>query len=651
MWRPARERRAAWIAAAAYLAITLVMTWPLARGVGRDVAWDLGDSLLNMWIVTWDGEQLKTILAGDLRRITTFFDANIFYPEARSLAFSEHLFGQAVQAFPVYVVSRNPILCYNLLFISTFVLSGLGMFLLVRELTGHTPAAFLAGLLFAFAPYRFSQAPHLQVLSAQWMPFALYGFRRYFATGRRRALAGAAAALVAQNLSCVYYLLYFTPVAMLYVLWEIGGRWRDRRMWTHLAMAAVAVVACTVPFLLPYREVRDALQFTRSTIEVERYSADVYSYATAFPASRTWGRAMRALPGRDADLFPGAIPLVLAAAAVVCWIVSVRRELAPAPLIDSLGRKGAAAFAGAAAAHLALAAYLIAFRRIDADLLGIAVRASNVTRLLATAAIASAGALALSPRARARVVVALRRPEAIFVIVLVLAWWMSLGPTPRVAGRLLDLWSPYRVLLEHVPGYEGLRVPSRFAMIVALSLSALAGLGAARLPRGRRGVMAIAILAVAFLIESHVRPFMVNGLLPLSGYVTPEARVYRPAVAPPIYRDLARVRADAVVLEMPYGNPQYDARAVYYSTVHWRKLVNGYSGFYPPNYSRLTAILAAFSRDDLAWAALGAMGVTHVVVHEGAYLDDEGVRFSAWLLANGAVEVARHSSDVLFALP
>jgi hypothetical protein len=144
---------------------------------------------------------------------------------------------------------------------------------------------------------------------------------------------------------------------------------------------------------------------------------------------------------------------------------------------------------------------------------------------------------------------------------------------------------------------------------------------------------------------------MVNGLLPLRGYVTPEARVYRPAVAPPIYRDLARVRADAVVLEMPYGNPQYDARAVYYSTVHWRKLVNGYSGFYPPNYSRLTAILAAFSRDDLAWAALGAMGVTHVVVHEGAYLDDEGVRFSAWLLANGAVEVARHSSDVLFALP
>src|SRR3954470_18687751 len=98
-------------ALAAYFALTLVATWPLVLGLGRDVAWDLGDSVLNMWILGWDCEQFKAILGGDLSRVSTFFDANIFYPSRLTLAYSEHLIPQALQILPVYLVSANPILC------------------------------------------------------------------------------------------------------------------------------------------------------------------------------------------------------------------------------------------------------------------------------------------------------------------------------------------------------------------------------------------------------------------------------------------------------------------------------------------------------------------------------------------------------------
>ena len=111
-----------------------------------------------------------------------FWNANIFYPEPLTLAYSEHLFAQAVQILPVYALTHNIILCYNLLFLSTFVLSGLGMFLFVREVTGSARAGFVAGLIYAFAPVRVPQFAHLQVISSQWMPFALYGLRRYFST-------------------------------------------------------------------------------------------------------------------------------------------------------------------------------------------------------------------------------------------------------------------------------------------------------------------------------------------------------------------------------------------------------------------------------------------------------------------------------------
>ena len=111
-----------------------------------------------------------------------WWSANIFAPHPLSLAYSEHLLPQALQALPIYAATKNPILAFNVIFLSTFALSGLGMFLLGRELTGSTAAAFVAGLAFAFAPYRIANVPHMQVLSAAWMPFVLFGLHRHFAT-------------------------------------------------------------------------------------------------------------------------------------------------------------------------------------------------------------------------------------------------------------------------------------------------------------------------------------------------------------------------------------------------------------------------------------------------------------------------------------
>ena len=135
------RRSSGWIAAAAYTVISAVMTWPLARSLTRDVASDLGDSLYYMWAVAWDCKQILAILGGDFGRVRTFFDANMFYPEPLSLVYSDHMLPQAVQVLPLYITTGNLILCYNLLVLSTFILSGLGTYLFVRELTGNARAA------------------------------------------------------------------------------------------------------------------------------------------------------------------------------------------------------------------------------------------------------------------------------------------------------------------------------------------------------------------------------------------------------------------------------------------------------------------------------------------------------------------------------
>jgi len=646
-----RSRRAREIAYVtfAYAAVVIVMTWPLAVGITRDVAWDLGDSVLNMWILAWDCEQLRGILQGHSSHLTHFFDANIFYPAPLTLAYSEHLIPQAIEVFPIYALTRNPILCYNLLFLSTFVLSGLGMFLFAREVTGSTAAAFVGGLLFAFAPYRIPQSSHLQVLSSQWMPFAMYGFRRYFEGRRARALIGATVAVVIQGLSSGYYLLYFTPYVVAYVVWEMWriGRVRDRRVWFALVAAGAAAVVVVAPFVVPYVRVSRDLQLTRSLSETTRLSADVYSYATASTAQRFWGnRIADVFPKREGELFPGAIPLLLA----LLGIVAAART----PIVrDARNTRTIIArlLWVVAVLHALAATVTILFRRLTLDLWLFDVRLGNVTQLLLRAAVASGIALYLSPSMRARAS-AFMRSGGFFVLALIAAVWLSLGPSPQVLGRPLDLASPYRFLWTYVPGLEGLRVPARFAMIVALMLAVLGAIGAAAVARLRHGVILLTVLTAFFLYEAGAAPFVVNGMSPVQGLATPAARLERPRRAPLVYGAVAQLPANSVIADLPLGEPDYDLRAMYYSIERWRPIVNGYSGFFPPHYGRAKVALSEVQRHpDVSMETLRELGVTHVIVHEAAYLDAEGRETTAALRSLGATELFRDAADVLLALP
>jgi hypothetical protein len=635
----------------AYAAVAVLMTWPLAAGLTRDVAWDLGDSVLNMWILAWDCEQLRGILQGHYSHLRHFFDANIFYPAPLTLAYSEHLVPQAIQIFPIYALTKNPILCYNLLFLSTFVLSGLGMFLFARELTGSTAAAVVGGLLFALAPYRIPQSSHLQVLSSEWMPFAMFGFRRYFDSGRTRALIGATAAVVLQGLSSGYYLLYFSPFAAAYVVWEMWrkGLLTDRRTWLALVAAAVVAALVVAPFVIPYVRASRELELSRSLSETTRLSADVYSYATASTAQRFWGeRIADIFPKREGELFPGAVPLLLALVGIVGLVAAARTASLP----DARTTRTIIArlLWLIAVLHALAAAATILFRRLVLDLWLFDLRLGDVTQLLLRGAVAYGIALYLSPAMRVRAA-AFMRSGGVFVLALIAAAWLSLGPSPQVLGRPLDLASPYRFLWTYIPGLEGLRVPARFAMIVALMLAVLGALGAATVARMRHGVIVLAVLAALFLYEAGAAPFVVNGMSPVKGFATPPARLELPRRPPLVYRAVNQLPADAVIADLPLGQADYDLRAMYYSIERWRPIINGYSGFFPPHYGRVTVALSEVPRHpDVSVEALHELGVTHVIVHEAAYLDAEGRDTTATLLGLGATEVFRDGSDVLVAL-
>ncbi|MEO8258481.1 MAG: hypothetical protein ABI868_14130 [Acidobacteriota bacterium] len=635
-------------AAGAFTLLTLVLTWPLARSLASQLPADLGDPLLNTWILAWDAEHLLRAATGQLGALGEYWHANIFYPQPIALAYSEHLTAQAVMILPVYALTRNPILVYNVVFVATFVLSALGMFLLVRELTGSRSAALLAGVAYGFAPYRFGNLSHLQVLSSMWMPFAWLGFHRYFETRRLAPLAGGTLAWTAQNLSCGYYLLFFAPVMGIFLAWEMTSRrlWADRQVWRHLLAAAAAVTIATVPFLLPYLELRRLGFSARSLGETGRFSPDVYGYLTADVRMAIWGRLVRAWPKPEGSLFPGFTILLLAGLAVAdrWW----------------RGRRASHRWPSSPAARLIAAALIVSCGVLAALLLGWTLRAAGaglsikITSLSRVVILGAGLAIALavvSPRARNTAAHWFSSPVGLFALVTIFSFVMSLGPEIYARGRLVEEDNVYGLFYAYVPGFDGLRVPARFAMIVALGLAGLGGYGAAVLARGR-GAAVVAALTALIVAESWSVPLPLNenstdykqsGLAPLSDTLA------MGSAAPAVYRLVAQLPASSALIEMPFGEIAFETRYMFYSTMHWRPLVNGYSGGAPDQYGLWAERLKdALDSPEPAWRAVAESRATHLIVHEAGYAGDRGQQISAWVRAHGGRELARSGTDRLF---
>jgi hypothetical protein len=234
-----------------------------------------------------------------------------------------------------------------------------------------------------------------------------------------------------------------------------------------------------------------------------------------------------------------------------------------------------------------------------------------------------------------------------------LAFWLSLGPTPRWLGAPLGIPGLYSVLFDYVPGFSGLRVASRFTMVLMLALSILAGMAIAAVARRRRR-LATAIAAAAMTMQiglfmsfplSRDTPMGVGPLQPVPASLDPAG-----PVAPIYHRLKAATDPAAVVVELPFGEAAYELRYMYAGLAHERRLLNGYSGVFPASYrARLSPLRAPWNNTVAAWAALEP--ATHAVVHGDAWEPAQADAVVRWLAAGGARLLASEGHDSLWQLP
>ena len=116
---PDRRRRFGWVSLAVFAALAVLHTWPLALAPGTLSRNDNLDTVLHEWTLAWLAHQI-------VRDPLHLFDANIFYPDQLTLAYSDHLFIPGIFVAPLIWAGCSPVFVYNLLLIVGFTLTGWG---------------------------------------------------------------------------------------------------------------------------------------------------------------------------------------------------------------------------------------------------------------------------------------------------------------------------------------------------------------------------------------------------------------------------------------------------------------------------------------------------------------------------------------------
>jgi len=551
--------------------LSLGMTYPLALHLGDHIPSDLGDPLYNVWVLAWDFHSLGSGLSG-------LWDANIFYPHHRTLLYADSLLGLAFLAAPLLALGVPLVPAYNILFVLSFFLAGLSMYCLVFHLTKSRAAAGLAGIVFAFFPYRFAHISHLELLSMAWIPFCLLFLHKFFQRPTTKNLFAAAAFFVLQAMSCAYYGIYLAVVVALFILFFA---WRTRYFlkagfWAKMGLLVVCILAVLGPLFYPYLRVHRQMLFVRSLGVIQFYSAQLQHFLAVPPWNVLWGGLTGSLGAQEWQLYPGIIAVLLAAA-----LVFLRPRSMPA----------------------------------------------------------TAGGITGYPRLPDKVSLQFYGLMGLF------AFTLSLGPSIQIFNKVI-LPGPYKLLYSWVPGFQGLRVPSRLSVLMMLALAVLCGFGAARWvgrTKSSGAKTAVPIILGALLLADFLS-------VPL-----PLARMEVPGKVPPVYSAVKNLPEGAALIELPIP-PRGQAKSrealyIYYSAYHWKKLVNGYSAYIPPGYTIIGEAMQSFPSVP-TFKLLRDLEVGYVLVHTEWFMSGEGRRIRDELgkFPGQAILVKAAEGDYLYRL-
>ncbi|MFH0859941.1 MAG: hypothetical protein V1921_01960 [Candidatus Altiarchaeota archaeon] len=586
-----------------YSTLTLVLTYPLIANLESKLVGDY-DVYSNVWNLWWMKKSLLEL------RENPYFTRYLFHPTGVSLGM--HTLGPYNGILGIILQERfNLIGSYNILVLLSFLIAAYGMFLLAYYLIGDKISAFVAGIIFAFSPYHYAEAlaGHLNLLSIQWIPFYVLYLLKMRGDSNWKNVVLSSFFLLLVALCSWQYMGFMLLTAFLFSAHFY--REGDIGFVKNTVKSTFLFAILVAPFFYPTLKIILAGEARRSSLyAIICYSSDMFSYllpSQFHPLFGWFGNAAHRMLSSEKN-----VGYVMPVGFTVLFLslYNMKGSGILRTKMESLHTFAGALPGGNRTLLVSSVMLLISWVLLFGDTL---VRALFVVLFIVLAYLSFS--------------LYIRRLIGLWGMILTVFTILSFGPILFILGEP-TIFLPF-ILLQKLPVFSIFRVPERFAVMVMLSLSVLAGHGINRmLSKTTHKNLLGFIISSLILFEFLTVPLNLTTPPTEEFYLTlADGQDYAILDVPIAPQRLAL--DDGRVLE--YGIPEY----MYYQTVHQRPIVGGYVS-YPsrtalgfmqdsPVFGPLNDLDHKNLTGDWVEAFLPAMreyNIGYVVVHHDVLLTD-----------------------------
>jgi len=525
-----------------YLLITVIITYPLIFHLSTYV-FGKGDELLITWILNWDIHALLT-------NPFNIFDANIFYPYAHTLSFSEPFFTSAILALIPTMILKNPLVAFNINVILSLTLLGFSTYCLVEYLTKNRVSSFVAGILISFSPFTLGRLFQLQVISIQWIPLSILFFLKFLKDGKIRNLIFTSIFFLLQIGSSFLpgYFLIVCYGAILF-FYFFSKRNSLKKLLSKNAIIIVTITAfLTILLGIPYFQTSKKFRYVRDIRDTIHF-ANRPEYAF-YPNGRTRLEKFILKTLYSHDKGPYRYDGYWGFAFIILFVLSC-----------------------------------ISFFKLK----------------------------------RAR-----KFFPVIFLLIAITSFVLSLGPVFQWGGKVVKkpfmIPLPYAIFYYLVPGFSGIRNSGRWEMLTIFSSSVFIGLLLRQILK-KKMLLISGIIILVILAEIK---------FPFKYVQVPNRNNF-----PKVYSFVNTLPKDIAIIELPifswdaqqFSNVEFMRE--YFSTSHFRKMVNGYSGFSPKEWEQNTKFLTKEFPSKETINYLKNIKIQYIILHKKDYEQLPGFSFES----------------------
>jgi hypothetical protein len=280
----------------AYALLTVLVTYPaVLQTTSAPAGLDNEDAFQYVWSLWWTKKALLDLNSSPAHLTHLYHPSEPYHPMLAIDPFVQ------IMALPLVLIG-GPIIAYNLEFLLSFILTGLGTYLLCYYLTKDILASFVGGVIFAFFPNKMLHSlGHLPQITLYLFPiYVLFLFLLLAKPNLKRAM-GLGLVLALSLLVYIIHTAYFLiPCTLVFFLWHLAT---DRRrilapdFLKYVAFAFLVACLLTGPILVPFLvgRISGELAYLQAGGS-GAYSADVLNFLTPSSDHPLLGPLLRRLP-------------------------------------------------------------------------------------------------------------------------------------------------------------------------------------------------------------------------------------------------------------------------------------------------------------------------------------------------------------------